>query len=122
MIVRDTTSQIRRDAMSFRTWFADLQVARTFDRLQREWRRSPRRRRASHFCFPAEVLEVRSLLSAYTAASVSALIADINAANKNGGTNTITLTANTTFDLTAVNNTSRTNGANGLPVIGGKQA
>jgi hypothetical protein len=103
--------------MSFRTWFAALQVARTFDRLQREWRRSPRRRRVSHFCLPAEVLEVRSLLSAYTAASVSALIADINAANKSGGTNTITLAANTTFDLTAVNNT--TNGANGLPIISG---
>ena len=74
---------------------------------------------APHFsCLPAEVLEVRSLLSSYTAASVSALVADINAANANGGANTITLAANTTFDLTAVNNT--TNGANGLPVIGGK--
>jgi hypothetical protein len=104
--------------MSFRSWFANLQVARTFDRLQQEWRRSPRRRRASYSCAPAEVLEVRSLLSSYTAASVSALVGDINAANANGGTNTITLAANTTFDLTAVNNT--TNGANGLPVISGK--
>ena len=104
--------------MSFRTWFANLQVARTFDQLKRDWRRSPRRRRACHFsCLPAEVLEVRSLLSSYTAASVSALVADINAANANGGANTITLAANTTFDLTAVNNT--TNGANGLPVISG---
>ena len=101
--------------MSFRTWFAALQVARTFDRLQRDWRRTPRRRRASYSCAPAEVLEVRSLLSSYTAASVSALVTDINAANKGGGTNTITLAANATFDLTAVNNT--TNGANGLPVI-----
>src|SRR5262249_15572702 len=42
-------------------------------------------------------------------------VADIKAANKGGGANTITLAANTTFDLTAVNNT--TNGANGLPVI-----
>jgi hypothetical protein len=47
--------------MSFRTWFADLQIARTFDRLQRDWRHSPRRRRASSFCLAAEVLEVRSL-------------------------------------------------------------
>ena len=45
----------------------------------------------------------------------SELIADINAANTAGGSNTIVLMANTTFDLTAVNNT--TNGANGLPVI-----
>jgi hypothetical protein len=58
-------------------------------------------------------------LSNYTAASVLALVADINAANKAGGTNTITLAANTTFDLAAVNNT--TNGANGLPVISGKK-
>ena len=97
--------------MSFRSWFAALQVARTLDRLRREWRRSPCRRRASYFDQLAEVLEVRSLLSAYTAASVSALVADINAANKTGGTNTITLAANTTFDLTAVDNT--TNGSNG---------
>ena len=104
--------------MSFRTWFAALQVARTFDRLQREWRRSPRRRRASYSCAPAEVLEVRSLLSSYTAASVSALVADINASNANGGTNTITLAASTKFDLTARDNI--TNGLNGLPVISGK--
>ena len=57
-------------------------------------------------------------MSAYNASSVSELIADINAANNAGGANTITLAANTTFDLTAVNNT--TNGANGLPVISGK--
>jgi hypothetical protein len=104
--------------MSFRTWFANLQVARTFDWVKQDWRRSPRSRRASQFCLPAEVLEVRSLLSSYTAASVSALVADINAANATGGANTITLAANTKFDLTAVNNT--TNGANGLPVISGK--
>jgi hypothetical protein len=104
--------------MLVRTWFAALQVARTFDRLQRDWRRSPCRRHASFSYLPAEVLEVRSLLSSYTAASVSALIADINAANANGGANTITLAANTKFDLTAVNNF--TNGLNGLPVISGK--
>src|SRR6516162_4225966 len=103
--------------MSFRSWFANLHVARTFDWVKQEWRRSPRRRRASYSCAPAEVLEVRSLVSSYTAASVSALVADINAANANGGANTITLAAKTTFDLTAVNNT--TNGANGLPVISG---
>jgi hypothetical protein len=64
-----------------------------------------------------EALEDRCLPSNYTAGSVMDLIKDINAANQAGGTNSITLTANTTFDLTAVNNA--TNGANGLPVISG---
>ena len=55
-----------------------------------------------------EHLEDRTLLSNYSAASVSALIADINAANTAGGANTITLTAPTTspYALTAVNNGS----------------
>src|SRR5262249_47333485 len=48
------------------------------------------------------------------------LIADINTANKAGGSNTITLTAPTTspYVLTVVNNT--TDGATGLPVIANK--
>jgi hypothetical protein len=53
--------------------------------------------------------------SSFTAASVSDLIADINAANLAGGSNTITLAAKTTFSLTAVNNT--TLGPTGLPCI-----
>jgi hypothetical protein len=51
------------------------------------------------------------LLASYTAASVSDLIKDI----KHGGLNTITLVANTTFDLTVVNN--KNDGPTGLPVI-----
>ncbi len=64
-----------------------------------------------------EPLEARALLASYTAASVSALVADINAANTAGGANTITLTAATTapYVLTTVNNT--TYGPAGLPVI-----
>jgi hypothetical protein len=64
-----------------------------------------------------EHLEDRALPSAYSAASVSALIADISAANTAGGSNTISLTAATTapYVLTIVNNS--TNGATGLPVI-----
>jgi hypothetical protein len=62
-----------------------------------------------------ELLEDRTVLSNYTAATVADLIADINAANSAGGSNTITLAPNTTFDITSVNNT--TNGPNGLPVI-----
>ncbi len=68
-----------------------------------------------------EQLEDRTLPSSYSAASVSALIADISAANTAGGANTITLTAATTspYALTAVNNTDRFSKGpgNGLPVI-----
>jgi hypothetical protein len=46
---------------------------------------------------------------------VADLIADINAANTAGGSNTITLVAGKTFTLAAVDNT--TDGATGLPVI-----
>jgi hypothetical protein len=82
--------------------------------------RGPRRHRPS-----LEQLEGRSLLTAYTAASVADLIADINAANTNpanlaGEANTITLEAGMTFKLTAVDNTiaeSLGYATNGLPVI-----
>jgi hypothetical protein len=69
-----------------------------------------------------EHLEGRALLTNYSAASVSALIADINAANTAGGANTITLTAKTTspYVLTSVNNSTYSGyDANGLPVIAG---
>jgi hypothetical protein len=64
-----------------------------------------------------EQLEDRLVPSNFAAATVSDLIADINAANLAGGANTITLTAPTTspYVLTAVNNT--TDGPTGLPVI-----
>jgi hypothetical protein len=62
-----------------------------------------------------EQLEDRLTPSNFTAATVSDLIADINAANQTGGPNTITLVAGKAFTLTAVNNT--TDGATGLPVV-----
>jgi hypothetical protein len=67
-----------------------------------------------------EQLETRTLLSNYSAATVADLIADINAANLAGGSNTIALTAPTTspYILAAVDNT--TDGATGLPVIAAK--
>jgi hypothetical protein len=67
-----------------------------------------------------EQLEHRLVPSNFTAATASDLIAEINAANKQGGTNTITLTATASspYVLTAVDNT--TNGATGLPVIAKK--
>src|SRR5262249_36672681 len=62
-----------------------------------------------------ELLEDRTVLSNYTAATVAQLIADINAANLAGGSNTIKLAAHTDFTLSAVDNT--TDGPTGLPVI-----
>jgi hypothetical protein len=64
-------------------------------------------------------LEDRTLPSNFSAASVSALIADINAANAAGGANTIQLTAPAAspYDLNAVNNA--TDGPTGLPVVSG---
>jgi len=82
--------------------------------------RRPRTRRAPaprrrEFRPRLEGLEGRTVLSSYTAATVSDLIADINASNNGGGSNTITLVAGNSFSLTAVDNT--TDGATGLPVI-----
>src|SRR6516164_886117 len=64
-----------------------------------------------------EALEDRMLPSTYSAATASDLIADINAANLQGGANTIVLTAPATspYVLTAVDNT--TDGPTGTPVI-----
>jgi len=55
-----------------------------------------------------------------TAATVSQLIADINYADQTGGAFTINLQPSATFDVKSVNNT--TDGANGLPVVGGTKA
>jgi hypothetical protein len=81
-------------------------------------RKTPPRRRPARRRLSLETLEDRTLPSSYTAGTVADLIADINAANKAGGSNTITLVAGTTFTLAAVNNT--TDGATGLPVIAAK--
>jgi hypothetical protein len=62
-----------------------------------------------------EQLEDRTLPSSFAAATVSDLVADINAANKSGGVNTIALAANSTFELMKVDN--KTDGPTGLPVI-----
>ena len=95
-----------------------------FSSQLRNWRRlalsghrhSPRRRRPDYGP-PIEALECRTLLTAYAAATAAQLVADISAANKSGGTNTITLTAPTTspYVLSAVNNS--TDGPTALPVI-----
>jgi hypothetical protein len=64
-----------------------------------------------------EALEDRCLPSTFYAATASDLIADIKAANLQGGANTIVLTAPTTspYAMSAVDN--NTNGYNMLPVI-----
>jgi hypothetical protein len=98
-----------------------------FNPWYRGWRNRPRTR-SSVASRPSphrpgrltlERLEDRTLPSSFTAATVSDLIADINAANAAGGSNTITLTAPTTspYVLTRVDNS--TDGPTGLPVISG---
>jgi hypothetical protein len=62
-----------------------------------------------------ERLEDREVPALFTAASVSDLIADIDAANLTAEADTITLVAGRTFTLTGVNNTAH--GSTGLPVI-----
>ena len=67
-----------------------------FDSSLTPWKPGYSRSRRPRLARPAvEQVEDRILLASYSAASVSALIADINAANTAGGTNTITLTAAT---------------------------
>jgi hypothetical protein len=68
-----------------------------------------------HLRLALERLEDRTVPASFTAASVADLIADINAANAAGGSNTITLVAGTTFTLTSV--ADSTDGGSGLPVI-----
>jgi hypothetical protein len=94
--------------MTIRFWFRKL-FARS---VARPLRKTPARCRLS-----LEALEDRTLLTAYTAATVADLITDIGLANQAGGTNTITLSAapSSPYTLTAVDNT--TDGATGLPVI-----
>jgi len=60
-----------------------------------------------------ELLEDRPVLSNYTAASVTDLIADISAANTAGGTNTITLASCNPFMLAS----PYLNTSDGLPAI-----
>src|SRR5215471_7817918 len=63
-------------------------------------------------------LPARAGLPYPTASTVSQLIADINYANSVGGTFTINLQTNTTFDLLTYDNYYEGPGINGLPVIG----
>jgi hypothetical protein len=107
----------RSFTMAISTWLSG-----TFSHSQT--RRGKRRNPASRLKkarFTLEPLEARALLASYTASSVSALVADINAANTAGGANTITLTAPTTspYVLTAAYTTG---GATGLPVIAANDA
>jgi uncharacterized protein (TIGR03118 family) len=62
-----------------------------------------------------ELLEDRLTPSSYGAAAVADLIADINAANQQGGSNTISLVPGQVFALSSVDNVA--DGATGLPVI-----
>src|SRR6516162_1651353 len=75
------------------------------------------RRRPPALRLCLEQLEDRTVPSNFTATTGGDLIADINAANQLGGSNTITLVTvpDSSFALYAVDNT--TDGATGLPVI-----
>src|SRR6516162_5042287 len=101
--------------MSLPSWLRRLPRAfpRPCDRQARRARPPATRPRGPRLSL--ERLEDRMLPANYTAAGVADLVADINAANAAGGTNTITLVAGTTFTLSAVDNSA--DGATGLPVI-----
>jgi hypothetical protein len=86
---------------------------------QSHYELGPVRRNQARTRLSVEQLEDRTVPSNFTAASVSELIADINAANLTAEADTITLAARKSFTLTAVDNTE--DGANGLPVIGANE-
>jgi hypothetical protein len=100
--------------MSLFSWIRN----RTSTRTHR--RRAKHRPPAARFRPQLEALEDRTLPSTFYAATASDLIADINAANKAGGTNTIVLTTPTSspYALTVANNS--TDGPTCLPVISKK--
>jgi hypothetical protein len=79
-------------------------------------RRQPTRRRNTYLAVVD--LENKTVPSSFTAASVSGLIADINAANKLGGSNTIALSAPATSPYVLTGAYGNNNdGATGLPTI-----
>jgi predicted outer membrane repeat protein len=84
--------------MSISSWFP-WRLAQQHNRRSRPSQSWGLRRRGTRLA--CEQLEDRTVPSSFTAATVSDLIADINAANALGGSNTITLVAGNTFTLTA---------------------
>src|SRR5262245_4981644 len=107
--------------MSLFSWLCGQRGAHGLqgERLQAS-RKVKRRPAPQRHQLQLEALEDRSVPTTFFAATASALIADINAANKAGGSNTIILSSapgGGHYVLMAVNNTQ--DGANGLPVISG---
>src|SRR5262245_43430876 len=93
--------------MAFHSWLRGLRRSRPTRPVKPC---PPRRLRLERF-------EDKTVPASFTAATVSELIADINAANQTTEADTITLAARSKFTLTTVDNA--TDGANGLPVIAG---
>ena len=114
--------------MSLLSWLSSLPSGSARNPAGRTRRQRPPAKRQPGRRLKLERLEGRTLMSglSLTAATVPTLIADINAANTAGGSNTITLTAPSTspYVLTAVNNSSVSGvtglNVNGLPVIAAK--
>ena len=114
--------------MSLLSWSSWLPSGFAQNPLGRTRRQRPPAKHQPGRRLRLESLEGLRLMSglSLTAATVPALIADINAANTAGGSNTITLTAPSTspYVLTAVNNSSVSGitglNVNGLPVIATK--
>jgi hypothetical protein len=96
--------------MSFYSWLRNSTSTRSSRWHGLPIRPTPRRIRPR-----LEALEDRWLPSTFYAATASDLIADINAANLQGGANTIVLTATSPYVMTAADNTA--DGGNVLPVI-----
>jgi hypothetical protein len=99
--------------MLFSSWLRILRIS-SAPTCRQTQRQAPRRRGLR---LTLEQLEDRLVPTNFTAATVPDLIADINAANQAGGSNTITLTAPKTSPYVLSSADNAMDGATGLPVI-----
>ena len=100
--------------MSVSSWFSST-LSRS-QALRGQRRNSASRRKGARVFL--EHLEDRALLASYTALTASALIADIGAANKAGGANTISLTAPTSSPYQLTSPLPQIAAADNLTIVG----